>query len=65
MTGLPSVKPARLIAALGRAGFFVHHATGGHYVLKHHARRNCGWWCRIMRATRSAACFGRSSAKRT
>ena len=38
MTGLPSVKPARLIAALGRAGFFVHHTTGGHVVLKHHSR---------------------------
>ena len=21
--------------ALGRAGFYIHHATGGHYVLKH------------------------------
>jgi predicted RNA binding protein YcfA (HicA-like mRNA interferase family) len=39
---LPSVKPDRLIKALGRAGFYVHHVTGGHYVLKHpdrpHAR---------------------------
>jgi predicted RNA binding protein YcfA (HicA-like mRNA interferase family) len=35
MSGLPSVKPDRLIKALGRAGFFVHHVTGGHYVLKH------------------------------
>jgi predicted RNA binding protein YcfA (HicA-like mRNA interferase family) len=35
MTGLPAVNAARLIRALQRAGFFVHHATGGHYVLKH------------------------------
>ncbi|HYM72079.1 MAG TPA: type II toxin-antitoxin system HicA family toxin [Stellaceae bacterium] len=35
MTDLPSVNAARLIRALQRAGFFVHHATGGHYVLKH------------------------------
>ncbi len=35
MTGLPSVKPGRLIKALERAGFYVHHATGGHYVMKH------------------------------
>lgn len=38
MTGLPSVKPDRLIKALERAGFFVHHATGGHYVLKRAGR---------------------------
>ena len=35
MTNLPSVSAARLIRALQRPGFFVHHATGGHYVLKH------------------------------
>jgi predicted RNA binding protein YcfA (HicA-like mRNA interferase family) len=35
MTDLPSVTAARLIRALQRAGFFVHHATGVHYVLKH------------------------------
>jgi predicted RNA binding protein YcfA (HicA-like mRNA interferase family) len=38
MTDLPSVNAARLIRALQRAGFFVHHATGGHYVLKHPER---------------------------
>jgi predicted RNA binding protein YcfA (HicA-like mRNA interferase family) len=38
MTDLPSVNAARLIRALQRAGFFVHHATGGHYVLKHSDR---------------------------
>ena len=35
MTDLPSVKSARLVRALQRAGFFVHHATGGHYVMWH------------------------------
>jgi predicted RNA binding protein YcfA (HicA-like mRNA interferase family) len=35
MSNLPSVKPARLIKALEHAGFYVHHTTGGHYVLKH------------------------------
>jgi len=38
MSGLPSVKPDRLIKALERAGFFVHHASGSHYVLKHSVR---------------------------
>ena len=38
MTDLPSVSAARLIRALQRAGFFVHHATGGHYVMKHSGR---------------------------
>jgi predicted RNA binding protein YcfA (HicA-like mRNA interferase family) len=38
MTDLPSVNAARLIRALQRAGFFVHHTTGSHYVLKHPAR---------------------------
>ena len=38
MTDLPSVNAQRLIRALGRAGFFVHHVTGSHYVLKHSDR---------------------------
>jgi predicted RNA binding protein YcfA (HicA-like mRNA interferase family) len=38
MTDLPSVNATRLIRALQRAGFFVHHVTGGHYVLKHPGR---------------------------
>jgi predicted RNA binding protein YcfA (HicA-like mRNA interferase family) len=38
MTDLPSVNAARLIRALQRAGFFVHHTTGSHYVLKHPSR---------------------------
>ena len=40
MSGLPSVKPDRLLRALERAGFHVHHATGSHYVLKHRTRAN-------------------------
>jgi predicted RNA binding protein YcfA (HicA-like mRNA interferase family) len=35
MTDPPSINAARLIRALQRAGFFVHHTTGSHYVLKH------------------------------
>jgi predicted RNA binding protein YcfA (HicA-like mRNA interferase family) len=35
MIGLPSVNASRLIRALQRAGFVVHHTTGGHHVLKH------------------------------
>jgi predicted RNA binding protein YcfA (HicA-like mRNA interferase family) len=40
MTDLPSVRPDRLLRALQRAGFFIDHATGGHYVLKHPTKRN-------------------------
>ena len=32
---LPALKPREVLQALQRAGFFVHHTTGGHYVLKH------------------------------
>lgn len=35
MTDLPVVTPRRLIRALERAGFFVHHVKGSHYYLKH------------------------------
>jgi len=31
---LPALRPQRVIRALQRAGFFIHHTTGGHYVLK-------------------------------
>ena len=31
---LPAVKPKIVIRALERHGFFIHHTTGGHYVLK-------------------------------
>jgi len=32
---LPSAKPSEVLRALRRAGFFVHHVSGSHYVLKH------------------------------
>jgi len=32
---LPSLKPGDVLGALTRAGFFVHHVSGSHYVLKH------------------------------
>jgi predicted RNA binding protein YcfA (HicA-like mRNA interferase family) len=38
MTELPTVTASRLIRALQRDGFFIHHTTGSHRVLKHHDR---------------------------
>ena len=35
---LPAVTSRRLIAALQRGGYFVHHTSGSHVVLKHPAR---------------------------
>jgi predicted RNA binding protein YcfA (HicA-like mRNA interferase family) len=35
MNRLPAVKPREAIRALERAGFFVHHSTGSHRILKH------------------------------
>jgi predicted RNA binding protein YcfA (HicA-like mRNA interferase family) len=32
---LPALRPRRVLQALQRAGFFVHHTAGSHYVLKH------------------------------
>jgi len=32
---LPALRSRQVLRALQRAGFFIHHATGGHYVLKH------------------------------
>jgi predicted RNA binding protein YcfA (HicA-like mRNA interferase family) len=32
---LPALKPRRVIRALQRADFFVHHVAGGHYALRH------------------------------
>jgi predicted RNA binding protein YcfA (HicA-like mRNA interferase family) len=32
---LPAVKPRVVLRALTKVGFFVHHASGSHYVLKH------------------------------
>lgn len=31
---LPAVRPKKVIKALERGGFEVHHATGSHYILK-------------------------------
>ncbi len=32
---LPALTPQKVIRALLRAGFFVHHISGSHYILKH------------------------------
>jgi len=32
---LPGAKPREVLRALERAGFFVHHVSGSHYVRKH------------------------------
>jgi predicted RNA binding protein YcfA (HicA-like mRNA interferase family) len=32
---LPALTPAKVIAALKRGGFFVHHVSGSHYLLRH------------------------------
>jgi len=37
-TRLPAVKPKGVLRALGRAGFFIHHTSGSHHVLKHPAK---------------------------
>jgi predicted RNA binding protein YcfA (HicA-like mRNA interferase family) len=31
---LPSLKPKKVIKALERNGFYIHHTTGSHYILK-------------------------------
>ena len=35
MPELPTITAARLIRALQRDGFFIHHTTGSHHVFKH------------------------------
>jgi predicted RNA binding protein YcfA (HicA-like mRNA interferase family) len=35
MNRLPPAKPRRVLRALQRAGFVVHHTSGSHYALKH------------------------------
>lgn len=35
---LPALKPAKVLRALQRAGFYVHHIKGSHHYLKHHDR---------------------------
>ena len=32
---LPALKPRQVLRVLQRAGFFIHHTTGSHYILKH------------------------------
>jgi predicted RNA binding protein YcfA (HicA-like mRNA interferase family) len=32
---LPVLKPKKIIRALVRAGFYIHHASGGHVQMKH------------------------------
>jgi len=32
---LPATKPKEVLRALGKAGFYVHHISGSHYVMKH------------------------------
>lgn len=32
---LPALKPKEVLRALQRAGFFIHHSTGSHHILKH------------------------------
>jgi len=32
---LPAAKPKEVLRALARAGFFIHHTSGSHYILKH------------------------------
>jgi len=36
--GLPVLKAREVVAALERAGFFIHHSTGSHVQLKHRDR---------------------------
>ena len=37
---LPALKPREVLRALQRAGFFVHHTSGSHYILKHPDKPN-------------------------
>jgi predicted RNA binding protein YcfA (HicA-like mRNA interferase family) len=32
---LPALRPRQVLRVLQRAGFFIHHTTGGHHILKH------------------------------
>ena len=38
MPKLPRIKPRRILSALSRAGFYVHHQTGSHINLRHAAK---------------------------
>ena len=37
---LPPLTPKKVLGALQRAGFFIHHTSGSHYILKHPDRPN-------------------------
>jgi len=32
---LPALTAAKMLRALGRAGFYIHHTKGSHHILKH------------------------------
>ncbi|MGO9588543.1 MAG: type II toxin-antitoxin system HicA family toxin [Candidatus Acidiferrales bacterium] len=32
---MPAAKPREVLRALSKAGFFVHHSSGSHYILRH------------------------------
>ncbi|MBI4137924.1 MAG: type II toxin-antitoxin system HicA family toxin [Candidatus Sungbacteria bacterium] len=36
----PALTPRKVLQALSRAGFFTHHTTGSHYILKHPNKGN-------------------------
>lgn len=38
---LPALRPKQVLRMLQRAGFFLHHASGSHYILKHRVRVDC------------------------
>lgn len=44
---LPALTPRKVLQILTRAGFYVHHATGSHHILKHpekpHLRVTLPW----------------------
>ena len=35
---LPALTPAKVLRALEKAGFYIHHTKGSHHVLKHPAK---------------------------
>jgi predicted RNA binding protein YcfA (HicA-like mRNA interferase family) len=35
---LPALRPAKVLRALERAGFYIHHTKGGHHILRHPGR---------------------------
>jgi predicted RNA binding protein YcfA (HicA-like mRNA interferase family) len=37
---LPAVRPKEVLRALGSAGFFIHHTSGSHHVLKHPGKQH-------------------------